>query len=308
MMTFFRTKVLPSRGIQLIVKTVVKWQRDRCLEMGAALSYYAIFSIFPIFLIIVSIVGFLLGPDTDVYQKILAVVGNYLPPEPFKIVQDTLLRLNERSVKAGIVAFFLTLFAASTVFGALKRSVNIIWKVDQKEHESEGLFSAVISLALARVFSFCIVISTAVLLFLSLLFNITIEFSLRVVTQMENSISFLKLDNILIAQILHFISSFLLLLFAILLLFYYLPFTQIGVKDIFPAAILTTVLLMGLQELVSHNIISIGAQFQSYGAIGGVMILMLWIYLTCQIFFIGCEFSYIYTHLFGSRRNLSLEI
>ena len=140
-MTFLRTRVLPSRGIQLIVKTVVKWQRDRCLEMGAALSYYAIFSIFPIFLIIVSTLGFLLGPDTDVYQKILAAVGNYLPPEPFKIVQDTLLGLNEKSVEAGIIGFILTLFAASTVFGALDRSVDIIWKVDQKEHESKGLFS-----------------------------------------------------------------------------------------------------------------------------------------------------------------------
>jgi uncharacterized BrkB/YihY/UPF0761 family membrane protein len=65
----------------------------------------------------------------------------------------------------------------------------------------------------------------------------------------------------------------------------------------------TALLLVGLQQLVSNSIITIGSHFLSYGAIGSVMILLLWIYLTCQIFFIGCEFSYVYAHLFGSRRH-----
>jgi membrane protein len=51
------------------------------------------------------------------------------------------------------------------------------------------------------------------------------------------------------------------------------------------------------------GVIRIGEQFRAYGVIGGFMVLLLWIFLTCQIFFLGCEFTYVYTHLFGSRRQ-----
>ena len=308
MMTFIKTKILPSRVIQLIVKTFIKWQKDKCLEMGAALSYYALFSLFPIFLIIVSILGFLLGPDTNVSQQILTFASSSLPPEAFETFQATLLQLNQQSVQAGIVGFCLMFISASTVFGFLDRSVDTIWKVVKDEHASKNILSTILAFAIKKTIAFGVVISTAALLLLSLLLDIAVNTALRIVRTMENSISFVDIDNILIAEALQNLSSFFLLFLAIFLLLYYLPSTYFKWKDMWPGALFTTVLMVSLQQLVTRNVISIGAQYQSYGAIGGVMILMLWIYFTCQIFFLGCEFSYVYIHLYGSRRHLELEL
>lgn len=308
MMNFLRTRILPHPITQLLIKTFTKWQKDQCLEMGAALSYYALFSLFPIALVITSILGFLLGPDTNVFQKILTFTQSSFPPEAFEIVEDTLLQLNQQSVGAGIIGFFLTFFAASSVFGALDRSVDKIWRVTQDEPESGDLISTTSSFVGKKLFAFSLVISTAALLLLSLLSNVAIRIIMRVIRNMEKTMIFFDIDNLLIARVLQVGSSFLLVALAVLLLFRFLPSTHTPWKDLWPSALLTTSLLLGLQKMVSDNIIQIGGQYQSYGAIGSVMILLLWIYFTCQIFFFGCEFSYVYAHLFGSRRNHDLEL
>lgn len=308
MISFLRTQILPSRIVQLLIKTFTKWQKDQCLEMGASLAYYALFSLFPIVLVVASILGFLLGPETDVFQNILSFTENSLPPEAFDIVRTTLLQLNRQSVGAGIVGFFLSFFAASSVFGALDRSVDKIWRVPLVESESSTLVSSVVSFILKKLFAFALVISTSFLLLLSLLSNIAIRVVLGIVRQMDRTITLVNLDSLLIARILQLTSSFLLVALAVLLLFRFLASTPTPWKDLWPGTLFTTVLLLGLQQMVSRNMIQIGGQYQSYGAIGGVMILMLWIYFTCQIFFVGCVMSYVYAHLFGSRRNHDLLI
>jgi membrane protein len=88
-----------------------------------------------------------------------------------------------------------------------------------------------------------------------------------------------------------------------MLLYKILPSTRIAWQDIWPGALFTAILWLILQQLISNSVISLGSRFRSYGVIGGFMVLMLWIYLTSQIFFLGGELTYTYAHLFGSRRN-----
>ncbi|WP_204137192.1 YihY/virulence factor BrkB family protein [Halomicronema sp. CCY15110] len=307
MLPFLKNQVLPSRGAQLFIQTGLKWQKDKCLEMGAALSYYALFSLFPITLVLASILGFLLGPDTDTAQKILTFTQDSLPPEAFEIVQQTLLKLNRQSVGAGIVGFSISFFAASSVFAALDRSVDRIWKAEDDDTDNTATLKDNATNFLGkRLFAFGLVISTSMLLLLSLLSNIVIRVVLNIIDSMERSLPFVQVGNLPIAKALQISSSFLLVALAVLLLFRFLPSTRTPWKDLWPGTLFTTALLIGLQQLVSRNIINIGGQYQSYGAIGGVMILMLWIYLTCQIFFFGCVMSYVYAHLFGSRRRHDL--
>lgn len=308
MISFLRNKVLPSRIVQLVIKTFMKWQKDQCLEMGAAISYYALFSLFPIALVIASVLGFLLGPETNVFQNILAFTQNSLPPEAYTIVEETLLQLNEQSVGAGIVGFFLTFFAASSIFGALDRSVDRIWKTSQTQSETNTLISTTTKFLGKKLFAFALVMSTSLLLLLSLVSNIAIRIMLDIVSTMNRSIPFFDINNLPIAKLLQFSASFLLVALAVLLLLRFLPSAFTPWKDLWLGTLVTSMLLIALQQLVSRNIIQIGGRYQSYGAIGGVMILMLWIYFTCQIFLLGCELSYIYAYLFGSRRNHDLMI
>lgn len=259
MLPFLRDKVLPSRGAQLIIQTGLKWQKDKCLEMGAALSYYALFSLFPITLVLASVLGFLLGPDTDTAQKILTFTQDSLPPEAFEIVQRTLLRLNRQSVGAGIVGFSVSFFAASSVFAALDRSVDRIWKAEDTDTDSTtSLKDNATNFLGKRLFAFALVISTSMLLLLSLLSNIVIRVVLEFIDNMGRSLPFVHVDDLPIAKALQISSSFLLVALAVLLLFRFLPSTRTPWKDLWPGTLLTTALLIGLQQLVSRNIIQIG--------------------------------------------------
>ena len=308
MMNSLRSRIVSHRITQLLIKTCIKWQKDRCLEMGAALAYYALFSIFPIFLVIASILGFLLGPDTDTSQRILALTRDSLPSEAQEIVRNTLLQLNQQSVGAGIVGIFLMFFTASSVFGAMDRSVDTIWKAREDDSGDRNLLSNVLAFLRKKILAFALVICSAAILLLSLILNIVVKVVLDLVGKMQEGVIPIELDTLLIARALQIGSSFILLSVAVMFLQHFLPSTYTPWHDILPGTVLTTVLLMSLQKLVSQNVIEIGAQYQSYGAIGGVMILMLWIYLTCQIFFLGCEFSYVYAHIYGSRQHCKLEL
>ena len=154
-----------------------------------------------------------------------------------------------------------------------------------------------------RLFAFLLVLGTALLLLASLVSNILIKTILALLSSFHEFFTYIQVDELQLTKWLQLSSSFLILAIALCILFKILPFVYVGWRDVWLAALLTTTLLVGLQQLVSNSVISIGSHFLSYGVIGSVMILMLWIFLTCQIFLFGCVFSYIYAHMFGSRRG-----
>lgn len=307
MIRFIRDRVLPSRPVQLIIRTGMEWQRDQCLEMGAALSYYALFSIFPIFLVILSIVGFFLGRSDDLIPDILLYAESALPPSAYDVFEDVLLDLNSSSVGAGITGFFLLFFSASNVFGALNRSVDRIWKVYHKRHERKTLQASILGIIKDRVVAFSLVLSSAAIMTLSLLADLFFDVIRRLLDEFNSFITFIELDEVTIISKAQLGVTFLVMGLIVMVLFKILPSTRITWGDTWPGAFLTATLFMGLQYLVSNSIIHVGAQYRSYGLVGGVMVMMIWIYFTCQIFFLGSEFSYVYTHLYGSRRKRSSD-
>ncbi|MGK7942842.1 MAG: YihY/virulence factor BrkB family protein [Microcystaceae cyanobacterium] len=307
MIQFIQTKILPSKIVQLLIQTVMKWQQDNCAEMGAALAYYSLFSLFPTLLIILSVVGSILGAETQAVQQTLTIAQKGLPPEAYEIVKNTLVHLNSSSVGAGLIGFVILLFTASRIFGALDRSVDKIWKAENQASEKTHVAHIALGFILDKIFAFALVISTSFLLFLSLLSNIAIRIILEIVRKFEAAIGWLDVDNILLYKALQTGITFLLLTTVVMTLFKILPSTKVKWGDIWLGSMITVGLFMLLQRLVGSGIVSIGEQFKAYGVLGGVMVLMLWIYLTFQIFFLGCEFTYVYTYLFGSRRNEESE-
>jgi membrane protein len=147
-----------------------------------------------------------------------------------------------------------------------------------------------------------LVLATALLL-ASLVSNIVIKVILNLVNTFQETFALWEIDQEVLSRGLQAGWSFLALGLAIAGLFRILPTITLSWRDIWPGALLTTLLLAGLQWLVSSSVISLGSRFVSYGVIGSVMILMLWIFLACQIFFAGCEFSFVYAHIFGTKRR-----
>ena len=302
-----KTRIIQSKPVQLVIRLLLKWQRDECLEMGAALAYYGIFSLFPLLLVILSIVGFLLGTDTDVYNQLLSLAQSSLPPAAYSIVVSTLLHLNQNSIGAGLVGFLLLLFTASNVFGALNRFVNKIWQVRIEQHSNNNLIASTLNFLKGKILAFGLVLGTVLLMLLSLLSRIAIDVILNIVDNFNQSIDFIAIDTLLLLKGLQKGTILMLLILAIMVLFKILPSTKVAWGDVWLGALITAVLYRFLQYLVRNSIIQIGSRFLSYGVVGSVMILLLWIYLMCQIFLLGCEFTYVYAHLFGSRRQSKVD-
>jgi membrane protein len=307
LLPYIRSHILPSKPAQLLIQTGIKWDKDNCPNMAAALSYYALFSLFPMLLVILSIVGALIGPNTDAFQAIQGAIQRFLPPESHELVQGTVVTLNENSVGAGIIGFGLLLMAASTVFAILRQSVNRIWRSPSRVSESGSMVNMAMFFVMNKILSFLLVLGTALLLFVSLVSNIVIQTILALVANFQETFAFIQVDELQLSRGLQIGSSFFLLALTVCVLFKVLPMVYVSWNDVWLAALLTALLLTGLQQLVSNSVISIGSRFLSYGVIGSVMILLLWIYFTIMIFLVGCEFSYVYAHLFGSRRHKAAE-
>ncbi len=311
-----KTIIIRSKTSQLIVRVFLKWQRDECLEMGAALAYYGIFSLFPLLLVILSVVGFFLGADTNITSQLLRLAQNSFPPSVYNIIISTVINLNQNSLEAGLVGFLLLLFTASNVFAALNRFVNKIWQVRTIQHTNNDLIAIGFAARLrpialnflkGKMSAFGLVLGTSVFILISLLSNIAIKIILKIVDNFNQSFDFIAIDTILLIEGLEASTTLLLLSLAFMVLYKILPSTKVAWGDVWLGALITSILFMFLEYLVSNSIIQIGSRFLSYGVVGSVMILLLWIYLTCQLFLLGCEFTYVYAYLLGSRRQSKVD-
>jgi membrane protein len=308
MIQYIRSTILPSRPAQLLIQTWMKWDQDNGPGMAAALSYFALFSLFPMLLVLLSVIGSLIGPDTEAFQTIQEAVQRYLPLEVHELVKGTVVALNQNSVGAGIVGFSVLLWTASSVFAILRSSVNKIWRSPSRATDVGSVPKMVLFFIANKLFSFLLVLGTGLLLLTSLISSIAIKTILKLVATFQETFAFIQIDELQLTKGLQTSSSFLILALAACILFKILPSVYVGWRDVWLGALLTALLLVGLQQLVSNSVISIGSHFLSYGVIGGVMILLLWIFLTCQIVLFGCVFSYVYAHLFGSRRHSTVVL
>ncbi|MBD2234125.1 YihY/virulence factor BrkB family protein [Phormidium tenue FACHB-1052] len=303
MLDFFKYRVGQSAWTKLIGRTLMKWQQDDCLEMGAALAYYALFSMFPMILVSLSIVGFLIGPSTDAYNAVLHFAQETLPPDAFPLVQTTLTEFHNGSTSASIVGFGILLFTSSGFFGALSRSFDKIWHTKPSHHRFDGVGEVAFIFLWRRFLAFLLVIGATSLIFVSLLSNIAIDTITKILEGVNEWVTVLAIDQVQLLSWLRLGISFVTLTLVVMVLYKTLPSTRVAWRDVWLGALLTAILWLILQQLISNSVISLGSQFRSYGVVGGVMVLMLWIYLTSQIFFLGGEFTYVYAHQFGSRKG-----
>ncbi len=158
-----------------------------------------------------------------------------------------------------------------------------------------------------KLLAFLLVIGSALVLLASLILNIVAKVVLEMITTFQDKFPFIQVDEWVLTRGLQTSSSFLVLALTTCILFKILPSVYVGWRDVWLSALVTALMLVTLQQLVSNSVISVGGRFLSYGVIGSVMILMLWIFLTFQIFLFGCVLSYVYAHLYGSRRNGALQ-
>jgi len=270
-----------------LVETLDKWSDDKAPKLGAALAYYTVFSIAPLLVIAIAVAGLIFGRDAAEGQ-IVTTLESFMGREGAVLIQQAILKTNESgtgviAIALGILSLIIT---ATAVFIELQDSLNIIWRVKRKPG---GMIKEFIRI---RVVSFGMIVVTGFLLMVSLLITTAIT---ALVTFLGDIITFptiiLRLLDLLISLFIIFI------LFS--LIFKVLPDVKLSWRDVRTGAIVTTILFVLGKYLIGIYLGS-SAVGSVFGAAGALALVLVWIYYSAQILFLGAEFTHFYTVKFGA--------
>lgn len=277
------------KGIRGFIKEVFeKFIDDKCPKLGAALSFYTIFSIAPVIVIAIAVAALIFGKDAargEIISQIQGLAGY----EGAKVIQ-TALKNAQYSGKGfiTIITGFVALVIGSTVvFVELQDSLNIIWKV--KPRPERNLFKGLLK---DRIQSFAMVIATGFLLLLSLAVTTFLSSINNYISVTFFDIPKFVLDgsDIIISLLMTF------LLF--MMIFKVLPDVQIRWKHVWVGALVTSVFFV-LGKYLIGLYLGTSSLGSTYGAAGSLVIFLLWVYYSAQILFIGAEFTQVYANKYG---------
>lgn len=276
--------------VRLAQLTLSKYQRDNVGALAAALAYFTIFSIFPLLMVVVSLVGYIVDPEEfAVQQQLLALIGS---PEIRDLVEQTLAHFTETRGATGLIGGVTLLFAATGIFGALTRTFKVIWET-RLIVEGGNLRVAVARMAQEKLVAFGLLAGAAALILAAVLGN----FALTLVGAYAEGL----LPSGLLLRLAQVALSIALLTVAFAVLYKALPGWIPAWGDVFPAALAAAIAFYALQFLAEQ--IFGRLNFSSFGVLGGALALLTWIYFCAQILLVGGELSFAWAHVYGSRRG-----
>jgi membrane protein len=277
--------------VAVIKSTVKLYMQHDSSTLGAALSYYMVFSIAPVIIIVISLVGAILGPHAvqgeiqDQLQDFLGRAGSVQLENVIKTVYHP-----GKSLITGILATVLLVMGATSVFGQMRTSLNIIWEV--KPHAKQP----VIKFLLNRIFSFGMIICVAFMLLVSLVFHA----ALIAFTGFLNE-HFSGLSVWMIRILDHVLSvGGATILFAFV--YKYLSDAKLKWSGLWEGALFTAVLFVVGKHFIALYIGKSGVT-STYGAIGSGVMILAWVYYSSQLVFFGAEF----TRALAMHRRYSLD-
>lgn len=279
-------KVYMKRFWKVLVATFSGFSDDNGLKLSASLAYYTVFSIAPLLFLLIAIVGlFPVAKSDGLYQQI----GTYVGKDAALQIHDTVtaLKLNGKSTFGFVIGVVTLLLGASSIFIEIQDSLNMIWRVKAKPKKGW------VKMLQNRFLSFSLIISLGFLLLASLLINIVMDALSTRIEHFLPAVTGLLLKGINLGITAIVIS----VLFAII--FKFLPDVKIKWKDVRVGAFFTAVLFMIGQYLIGVYI-QYTAQGSVYGAAGSIIVILVWIYYTSAILYIGAEFTQVYAEAIGS--------
>ena len=270
----------------LVKQTFQEWLEDKAPQLGAALAYYTVFSLAPLVLVLLAIIGLIFHNDpAGAWNKITEQMSYFLDQSAVKVVQDIAQKASNpgKGVLATVIGVALALFGASGVFGQLQDALNTIWGVKPKP--GSGIWGFLRS----RFLSFAMVGGICFLLLVSL----TLESVLKAFSHYVQSV---LPGGIILAMALYLIFDLAVIILLFAIMFKYLPNAKIHWRDVWIGAVMTAFLFVGGKWALGLYLGS-GTAGSAYGAASSLITLLLWIYYSSQILLFGAEFTQVYaTH------------
>ena len=267
----------------LLKQTFQEWLEDKAPQLGAALAYYTVFSLAPLILVLLAIVGVIFRDDAaGAWNKITQQMSYFLDPNALQVVQNIADKASQsgKSTIATIIGVALALFGASGVFGQLQDALNTIWGVKAKP--SRGIWGFLRT----RFLSFAMVAGICFLLLVSL----AIEALLKGFSHYVQSV---LPGGIVIALTVYLIFDFAVVVLLFAMIFKFLPDVKIQWRDVWIGAVMTAI-LFGLGKWLLGFYLGSGAASSAYGAASSLITLLLWVYYSSQILLFGAEFTQVH--------------
>jgi membrane protein len=269
-------------------QTFQEWLQDKAPQLGAALAYYTVFSLAPLVLVLLAIIGVIFRDDpAGAWDKITEQMGYFLDPSAVQVVQSIAQKASQpgKSTLATLIGVALALFGASGVFGQLQDALNTIWGVKAKP--GRGVWGFLRS----RFLSFGMVAGICFLLLVSL----AIEALLKAFSHYVQSV---LPGGIVIALTIYVVFDFAVVVLLFAMIFKFLPDVEIQWRDVWIGAVMTAI-FFGIGKWLLGFYLGSGVAGSAYGAASSLITLLLWVYYSSQILLFGAEFTQVYASRAG---------
>lgn len=287
----FRQKILlnAKKIGHLFKETFNEFIDDNGVKLAAALSYYTIFSLPPLLIIIISLSGFFFGTDAvrgELFGQINGLVGNDAAMQIQEIIKN--VKLSHSSVFATTFGIIILLIGASGVFAEIQDSVNFIWGLKAKPKRG------IIKFIKNRLMSFSMIGSVGFLLLVGLIVNSMMDILNNRLAEFfpKNAVYLFYTSNLLI------VFGIITLLFT--LIYKTLPDGKIALRDCLIGASFTSFLFM-IGKFAIGAYLGRSAIGSWYGAAGSVILILVWVYYSAIILYFGAEFTKVYAETHGEK-------
>lgn len=276
---------------RLVKIAASSWIDDYAPSMGAALAYYTVFSMAPLLLIVISVAGMIFGAEAA-HGEIFGQLRELMGDDAAKALEGLLASVSKpsESILATLIGVAVLLVGATSVFGELQDALDRIWRAPLR-NKSGGLWA----LARSRMLSFGMILGLAFLLMVSLVVGAVVAALGRwwggffggweVLLQLINAFVGLILTTVIFA-----------------IIYKWMPRVKVQWHDVWMGAVVTALLFTIGKTLIGLYIGKTGVA-SGFGAAGSIIIVLVWVYYSSQIFLMGAEFTWVYAQTFGSMRH-----
>jgi membrane protein len=282
-----------SRQWQLFKAAVKGWQDDYAPSMGAALSYYTLFSLAPLLIIVIAVAGLVFGQDVaqgQILEQLRGIMGD----EGAVAVEGLLKSAREPSkgIVATIVGVALLLLGATAVFAELQSALDRIWETPARKKPS-GIWG----MLRTRVLSFGLVLGLAFMLMVSLV----VSAALAALGKWWGG--WIQGWDVLL-EIVNFVVSFGIFTALFAMIYKLMPSVKIAWNDVWTGAAVTS-LLFSIGKVLIGLYLGKSTLASGFGAAGSFVVLLAWFYYSAQIFLLGAEYTWAYAKSHGSHAGLA---
>jgi membrane protein len=273
-----------------LIKQIAKsWLDDYVPSMGAALAFYTMFSLAPLLLIVISVAGLVFGQDAA-RGEITAQLQSLMGERAAGAVQDLLTSVHKpvEGATATAIGFLMLFVGATTVFGELQDSLDRIWRVPVRVESSGWL-----NLIRTRLLSFGMILAIGFLLIVSLVVSAALATTGRWLEPIFGG-------WYVVATTVNAFGGFALVAAMFALIYKVMPRVRVQWRDVWVGAVFTALLFTLGKSLIGLYVGS-SSVVSGFGAAGSLVVILLWVYYSAQIFLLGAEFTWVYANLFGSR-------